>query len=808
VPARKKGSPRSRPAARPQGSDPEHATQRISEAALTAGTLHELFAAIHRIVGELMPARNFYIALYDAASDTISFPYLVDEYDQPPLPKRPGRGLTEYVLRTGQPLLGTPEVFDDLVRRGEVELIGAPSVDWLGVPLVAGGKTIGVLVVQTYTEGLRYGETEMNILKFVSTQVAMAIERMRAVEALRESEERLRALESATTEGIALHENGRIVEVNNAFLRMFGYDDPREVIGRSVMEFGPPDSGPVVLEAMRSGRETPYESQGLRKDGSVFEGELTARTAHYRGRPVRMVAIRDITERRRAEEARLASEAGYRALVDQAIFGIYRSTPAGRFLTVNPALVRMLGYDSAEDFLALDMNRDVYADPAARAQLLEKHAGRDFREAEVVWKRKDGHPIYVRLTVRVVRRPDGEIECFESFAEDVTEKRALGEQLRQAQKMEAVGRLAGGIAHDFNNLLTAILSYVDFLLFSLGSDHPAREDAEEVRKAALRAADLTRQLLAFSRRQVLQPKLLDLNASVVEMEKLLRRLIGEDVVLRTNLAGGLGVVRADPSQLEQVIVNLAVNARDAMPHGGTLTIETANVEAEDVRSHGPVAVAPGRFVMLRISDTGEGMDAATQARLFEPFFTTKQHGRGTGLGLATVYGVVKQSGGYIWVSSVQGRGTSFTVHLPRVEASSASAVPTVSRRESLGGHETILLAEDDQAVRDLSKRTLAGEGYRVLEAPNGAEALALAARHDGPIHLLLTDIVMPGMSGRELAEALGATRPDTALLFVSGYTEDAIIHHGARESDIPFLQKPYTPTALLGKVRDVLDARN
>jgi two-component system cell cycle sensor histidine kinase/response regulator CckA len=785
----------------------QRATQRISDAALAASSLQELFAAIHGIVGELMPARNLYIALYDESSDTISFPYLVDEYDQAPPPKKPGRGLTEYVLRTGEPLLGTPEVFDELVRRGEVELIGTPSVDWLGVPLVAEGKTIGVLVVQTYAEGLRYGDTELNILRFVSTQIALAIARRRAVEALRESEERLRALESATTEAVALHDAGRILEVNDAFVRMFGYSHPSEVIGRSVLEFGAPEGNRQVMEALRTGRETPYESTGLRKDGSVFVAELTGRAAHFRGKAVRMTAIRDITARRRAEEARRASEAGYRALVDQAIFGIYRSTPGGRLLTVNPALVRMLGYDSAEEVLALDMAREVYAEPTERSRLLVEHAGADFREADVVWKRKDGRLINVRLTVRVVYAPDGEIECFESFAEDVTEKRALGEQLRQAQKMEAVGRLAGGIAHDFNNLLTAILSYVDFLLLSLGSDHPAREDAEEVRRAALKAADLTRQLLAFSRRQVLQPKLLDLNTIVVEMEKLLRRLIGEDVVLLTSLAGGLGVVRADPSQLEQVIVNLSVNARDAMPAGGTLTIETANVEAGGIHGQGRVAVAPGRYVMLRMRDTGEGMDARTQARLFEPFFTTKEQGRGTGLGLATVYGIVKQSGGYIWVDSERGKGTTFTVHLPRVEAAGTAAGPPAAHRESPRGAETILLVEDDDAVRDLCRRALVAQGYRVLEASNGEQALELAEEHGGPIHLLLTDVVMPGINGRELAERLGATRPDAALLFVSGYTEDVMVHRGAQEADIPFLQKPFTPAGLLGKVREVLDAR-
>ncbi len=643
------------------------ATQRISEATLTTRDLQELFAVIHGIVGELMPASNFYIALYDPDRDLVSFPYYVDEVDPAcPRPKRPGKGLTEYVLRTGRGLLVTPDVQEDLERRGEVELIGPPSIDWLGVPLVTGGKTIGVLVVQTYTEGLRYGEVELNILRFVSTQIAMAIERRRAADALRDSESRLRALEGATTEAIVLHENGRIVDANDAFVRTFGYDDPGEIIGRSVLDFATPQGRHRVMEAIREGRVTPYEAEGLRKDGSTFIGELSARMAQFRGRPIRMVAIRDITLRKRTEEALQSSDRIIRAVISSAPIVLFAWDSKGTFV---------LSEGKGLDALALKPGEvvgrsvfDVYREyPDILADARRALAGEVFSTVTTVG------PVHFDIWYSPVRDKNGAITTVIGVAADVTAKLALEGQLRQAQKMEAVGRLAGGIAHDFNNLLTAILSYVDFVLVSLGPDHPARDDAEEVRRAALKAADLTRQLLAFSRRQVLQPKLLDLNAIVTEMEKLLRRLIGEDVALVTDLATDLGRVRADPSQLEQVIVNLAVNARDAMPHGGTLTLETAETDAEEVRGHGHAVVEPGRYVMLRIRDTGQGMDAGTQARLFEPFFTTKEQGRGTGLGLATVYGIVKQSGGYIWVESEPGRGTTFTVHLPRAESSDAPA---------------------------------------------------------------------------------------------------------------------------------------
>jgi PAS domain S-box-containing protein len=503
-----------------------------------------------------------------------------------------------------------------------------------------------------------------------------------------------------------------------------------------------------------------------------------------------------------------ATEVSYATLVEHAPVPIYRSTPDGRILAVNGALVSLLGYASAADVLQLRMARDVYADPAERQRLLDRdvHSDRVYDELEATWKRQDGRLLTVQLSVRTIRNGLGHVDYYETFVHDLTEQRRLQTQLAQSQKMEAVGRLAGGIAHDFNNLLTVITTSCDLLLEDLAAGDTRREDVEQVRKAADGATALTRQLLAFSRQQVLAPRVVDLGDVVHGVEKMLRRVIGEDIDLVTLLDDEAGAVKADVGQIEQVLMNLAVNARDAMPTGGKLSIETGNIEHDPDYAREQEAAAVSRFVMLAVSDTGIGMDEATKARIFEPFFTTKEPGKGTGLGLATVYGIVKQSGGFIWVYSEPGLGTTFKIYLPRVDAAAVSGVSAPALIASLRGTETVLLVEDAAAVRAVTHQALARQGYTVLDAPNGAEALRIAADHPDPIHLLLTDVVMPGLSGRQLADELTRLRPDTKVLFTSGYTDDAVVRHGVLESGIAYLQKPFTVDGLARKVREVLDA--
>ena len=509
---------------------------------------------------------------------------------------------------------------------------------------------------------------------------------------------------------------------------------------------------------------------------------------------------------RAAQESLRRSESNFRSLVMNAPYGICRCDALGTLHDANPALVAMFGYDSAAELTGRHLG-SLYADAQLWFQTADHfQAGKEFNNLTAECVRKDGAPIVVRISGRPIANGKAE-GAFEIFMEDVTETRTLELQFRQAQKMEAIGRLAGGIAHDFNNLLMVISGYSEFLLERLGPDPQLRGPAQEIANATQRATALTRQLLAFSRKQMLAPKVLDLNEVVAENLKMLTRMIGEDIDLVMVPGPGLGAVRADPGQIDQVIMNLAVNARDAMPQGGKLTIETASVKLDEnfARTHAPLT--PGDYIMLAISDTGVGMDSETQSRIFEPFFTTKG-AKGTGLGLSTVYGIVKQSGGFIFVDSQPDRGTAFRAYFPRVNGREEAA----AAQDSLGllrpnrGEETILLVEDETHLRRLARQYLEKQGYKVLEAEDGAAALQIVDGYHGPIHLLLTDVVMPGMNGRELATNIAKLLPELRVLYMSGYSENAVGHNGTLDAGVNLLQKPFSLPALRDRVREVLDS--
>src|ERR1051326_4044641 len=510
---------------------------------------------------------------------------------------------------------------------------------------------------------------------------------------------------------------------------------------------------------------------------------------------------------RTTQEDLRRSELNFRSLVTNAPYGICRCDSTGKILDANPAFLELLGFTSAGEIVGQHIYT-LYNDAEQWFDLADYlRSSAPFKGLAAEWKRKGGTTV-VRVSGRSVANGRKEGVVFELFAEDVTERRALEQQLQQSQKMEAVGRLAGGIAHDFNNLLMVISGYSEFLLERLGAEPHLRGPAQEIASASERASSLTRQLLAFSRKQMLASRIVNLNDVASENLRMLTRMIGEDIDLVMVPSPNLWAVRADAGQIEQVIMNLAVNARDAMPSGGKLTIETSNVTLDEdyARVHGPLR--PGDYVMVAISDTGNGMDQETQSHIFEPFFTTKGP-KGTGLGLSTVYGIVKQSGGYIWVYSEVGRGTTFKIYLPRVaslEEPAAQVAPPRQFQKVEPGTETILLVEDEANLRYLARQYLEKQGYKVIEAADGAVAMQIAVAHEAVIHLLLTDVIMPGMNGRELAQRISAIRPNVKVLYMSGYTENVIGHNGTLDAGVRLLQKPFNLRDLKNKVREVLDA--
>ncbi len=561
---------------------------------------------------------------------------------------------------------------------------------------------------------------------------------------------------------------------------------------------------PFIIVSGTVGEEVAVEAMKLGVHDYLLKGKLT-RLVPAIERELRDAADRQA--RRKAELAAVATEAKFRRLVEGAPDAMVIVDGQGKIVLVNAQTERLFGYERT---VLLGQSMEMLLPERLRALYREGHVNY-VRNPKALTTGSgmdlcglcaDGTEFPIEVSVSPLQTEEGLL--LSSSIRDIRDRKRLEDQLRQAQKMEAVGRLAGGVAHDFNNILSVILGYAEMIGGELKPEEPLRTEIEEIRSAAMRATDLTRQLLAFSRQQVLQAKVLDLNQSLAGMAKMLRRLLGADVELTILPGSSLWTVRADPGQVEQIVMNLAVNARDAMPQGGKLTIETANVELDDDYSRSHHDVRAGSYVLLAASDTGTGIDTQTLARIFEPFFTTKEQGKGTGLGLATVFGIVKQSGGHIWVYSEPGSGTTFKVYLPRVSGAVDARPTQAPAAEPARGTETVLLVEDDEQVRGLARGILRRHGYVVLDAPNGGEALLICEQHKAKIHLLLTDVVLPRMSGRQLAERLASERPEMKVLFMSGYTDDAVLQHGVLDSGVAYLQKPITPTSLTRKVREVL----
>ena len=759
-------------------------------------------------------------SLQRGAASEVRYRTLMENANDAILLMEPGRHILE-ANRQAELLLGRPR--EDIVGHKYVEFVvpaERAEAEAKSELLRDGSERVQNRQMQRADGSTVFVDVSASLVRIGEEALSFAIlrdvtERNRAEAALRESEERTRRIVFANPSmiyALRVEPDGRLTPtwVSENVERLLGYSTQEASRYEWWASNVHPEDRERVLEHIRSmlseTDQWAHEYRFRHKDGNYRWLRDEQRLLRDAGGAREIVGSwSDVTDRKDAELLLAESEEQYRLLFDSNPHPMWvYDDETLEFLAVNEAAVRSYGY-TLDEFLNMTI-RDIHPPeeiPAFEERLAQtdETRGPGLRMRTWTHRKKDGGLIQAEVTSTRITFA-GRKACL-TLVNDVTEKKVLEAQLIQAQKMESVGRLAGGVAHDFNNLLGVITGYGELLRRRL-EEPRLKKYSEDILQAADRAAGLTRQLLAFSRRQVLQPRVLGLNGIVEEVEKMLRRLIGEDIKLTTALARDIGLVRADRGQVEQVLMNLAVNARDAMPKGGRITLETARVELDEAYTRKHEGIAPGHYVMLAVSDTGHGMTPDVRARIFEPFFTTKGEGKGTGLGLATVYGIVKQSGGHIFVYSEPGAGSTFKVYLPRIEAEAEVEAPAALLAPARGS-ETILLVEDEVSLRELVRECLEDCGYTVLDARHGADALVRAAGHKGPIHLVVTDVVMPGIGGRDLVERLAAQHPGLRVLYMSGYTDDAVVHHGVLSEEMDFLQKPFTQEELARKVREVLD---
>ena len=710
----------------------------------------------------------------------------------------------------------------------------------IALPLRVAGLSFGVLAIYSEQVGA-FESSEVELLTEMANNLAYGItairsqeEGRRATAALLDAERRYRQLVEqvpAISYVAEPGEYGRFHYISPQVEHILGFT-PEEWMADDHTWFNVlhPEDAPktIAAEHRREGELYRVEYRTRARDGrevwlrdeAIFVRDVETGNLLMRGLMV------DITERKRAEEARRESEERYRVFVAQTSEGIYRtehdppvpvdvsvdeqirlSLASGYIAECNDAMAKMYGLNQASELLGKRLSEFLIADDPVTKEFMETFLTSGYRITDWESHERDaqGQTKVFRNTMAGIVDKGCLVRTW-GIQRDVTARMHLEEQLRNAQQLEAIGRLAGGVAHDFNNILSIIMGHGELLLGAVGGDEQARNGLEQIQRAADRAASLTQQLLAFSRKQVLQPKVLDLNDAVADVQKMLSRVIGEDIELIASLHPSLASVKADPGQIEQVLMNLAVNARDAMPHGGKLMMETSNVEvsAELARD---LDLVPGKYAMLRVTDTGHGMEAGTMAHIFEPFFTTKPMGKGTGLGLATVWGIMKQSGGSIRVESEAGRGSTFRIYLPATQGSTRRRQESLSGERVTGGKETILIAEDEPDLRELARIFLEGYGYKVLEAASAEQAIETAGAFPDAIDLLLTDVIMPGMSGRQLAESILSKRPQTKIVYMTGYTDDMVVQHKVLEPGVMLLQKPFSKVDLALKVRSTLDGK-
>jgi len=891
------------------------AVYRISEEAQTAKHLDDLYRSIHRIISEFMPAQNFFIAMYNPAAGVIDFPYSRDEKDGDWSPIKPDKSLTGYVLKTGKPILVTPEVFDELIRTGEVELYGARGVDWMGVPLkTMQNETIGVMVVQTYTDMVRLTEADMNALVFVSTQVANAIERKKTEQILRESEHSYVGLFNSVTDAIYIQDStGRFIDVNNGVEQMYGYTR-QEIIGKTP-EFlsaqGKNDLPKImglVGKTYATGEPQQFEFWGKRKNGEIFPKDVVTNKGKYFGQEVIITTARDVTERKRAEHALEKSELRYGKLIESLLDGVYKSTHDGKFIEVNPAMVAMLGYSSREELMAVDIKNSLYFEETDRdnvtIQELEEKIGvyrlkkkdgsevwvedhgryiyddaghiqyhegilRDVTErrradeelkiaatvykalgeaivvtdssnkivainpafttltgyskeeaigntpsmlrsgthdkefydemwkslndfgvwqGEIVNRKKNGELFDEWLSISAIYGSHGEVIQYVALFSDITEQKKMQAQLLQSQKLESLGTLAGGIAHDFNNLLAMLLGNAELLKKHIAGDAKLQKYVDQIIDVSHRGVSISKQLLFFSRQSEINLQPISLSHIIEEVKVMLQHFIPKTISVKTDIGVDNGIINGDAGHLHQIILNLCLNAKDAVGEHGTITISERMIDASSLRGKFPT-IHQRQYVSVAVSDTGTGIDESTIPKIFDPFFTTKEKGKGTGLGLSIVNGLVRSHHGFIDVVSKKGEGTTFTLYFPLSEHLSEVEI-SLGARHSIKG-KTILVVDDEEVFRSALKENLEHAGCTVLTASDGFTALEMYLRHGSAIDVVISDLGMPNMTGEEMYKKLKSIDPLVKVIISSGYLDNSIRSQMIADGIKEVITKPY-----------------
>jgi two-component system cell cycle sensor histidine kinase/response regulator CckA len=784
----------------------QEAVYRTARAADKSESLDDLFAAVHAIIQEVMPAGNFYISLYDDVTDTISFPYFVDEVDVPAPARKPGRGLTEYILRTGKSLLCDDATFLSLTRAGDVELVGMSSPIWLGVPLIINRKIIGVMVVQHYSDPTAYARRELEIMEFVSSEVARAIDRKRTEEQLKENEEMYRLLFLSHPEPVWVYDTDtlKLLAANDTAVSSYGYSR-EEFLSMTVYDLHPPEDLATVERELKSLPEGMQQTTGTshrKKDGSLIDVEVIGTPIKYPHRNARLALAKDVT-RRKKDEQQLRLQA---SALESAANAIVITNREGRIEWVNPAFTGLTGYASGE---VLGQNPRILKSgkhpPELYQTLWQTILSGQVWQGEMINRRKDGNLYNEEMTITPVRDANGEISHFIAVKQNVTDKKVLEAQILRSQRMESIGVLAGGIAHDLNNVLSPIMLGIE-MLRKRASDENEIKTLDILTSSAVRGAEIVKQVLMFSRgvqgeRSLLQPRHI-----VREIELFSKETFPKSIEIRTSIPMDLWTLIGDATQIHQVLLNLCVNARDAMPNGGTLVIGTQNVYLDEhyVRMHSDAQVGP--YVLFRVADTGMGIQDSLRDKIFDPFFTTKEVGKGTGLGLSTVMGLVKAHSGFVNVYSEIGKGSEFKVYIPAVETPQTQLVREQQAWLPRGNGELVLVVDDEVSVREITKATLESFGYRVLAATDGVDAVSLYAQHHREIAVVLTDMAMPLMDGTATIRALQKMDPAVRVIATSGLIAQKAGAESAGGVVKAFIQKPYTAEKLLRLLRDVLDA--